>query len=94
LAVLHRFCGIHFCALLRGNYGSRLRLQRGTDRAAKRVIDAVCASISTFEVLKMALEGHFFVQEAPQNTFYKPESSVSSLPSARSKALESMVLDT
>jgi hypothetical protein len=42
----------------------------------------------------MASEEHFFVHEASQNTFYKPEGGGFGVSSARSKALESMVLDT
>ena len=50
--------------------------------------------ISTFEVLKMASESHFFVHKGSQNAFYKPERGAFSVSSGRSKALESMVLDT
>jgi len=59
-----------------------------------RKFDVICASISTFEVLKMASESHFFLHEAPQNAFYKPEGGGLGVSSARSNALESMLLDT
>jgi len=63
-------------------------------RPAELVIDVICASISTLEVLKMASESHFFLHEAPQNAFYKPEGGGLGVSSARSNALESMLLDT
>jgi len=57
-----------------------------------RGIDVIRASISTFEVPKMASKSQFFVHEAPRNAFYKLKNDVLSVPSARSKALESGVL--
>ena len=62
--------------------------------AAELVIDVICASMSALEVPKMASEEHFFVHEASQNTFYKPEGGGFGVSSAHYKALENMVLDT
>ena len=64
--MLHSFCGT---ALWHDR--PRLWANDGRYRAAKRVIDVLCASISAFEVFKVVSESHFFVHEEPKNTFYK-----------------------